>query len=32
MNDIEAMIAGDAGTSIDATATGIEEAVATQPS
>jgi len=32
LNDIEAMIAGDAGTSIDATATGIEEAVATQPS
>ncbi len=32
LNDIEAMIAGDAGTSTDATATGIEEAVATQPS
>jgi hypothetical protein len=32
LRDIEAMIAGNAGTSIDATATGIEEAVATQPS
>jgi carbamate kinase len=32
LSDIEAMIAGHAGTSIDATATGIEEAVATQPS
>jgi len=32
LSDIEAMIAGNAGTSIDATATGIEEAVATQPS
>ena len=32
LKDIEAMIAGDAGTSIDAAATGIEEARATQPS
>jgi len=32
LSDIEAVIAGNAGTSIDATATGIEEAVATQPS
>ncbi|MFT4434633.1 carbamate kinase [Caballeronia sp. 15715] len=32
LSDIEAMIAGNAGTSIDATAAGIEEAVATQPS
>jgi carbamate kinase len=32
LSDIEAMIAGNAGTSIDATAAGIEEALATQPS
>jgi len=32
LSDIEAMIAGNAGTSIDAAATGIEEATATQPS